>query len=145
MISSNFVSLFLILCSINIGTASEKHPVYIYLYDHTEDHFNHELSEERFLRVFPMIEQLQKDYPQYYPSFSVQLYGADSWTLSERNPETGVVDFIRKMRDKGVIELGYHGVHEPTYALRQNFELFGPFALFELLELSELFGPFELF
>ncbi len=102
----------------------DRKPVYIYLFTHTEDHINHELSEERFWRTLPLLESYRKKYPQYNPTCVFQFYGADAQSISDRHPaggtinvekRVGLVDFIRGFRDRGVIEIGYHGAHEPTY------------------------------
>lgn len=95
--------------------STEKAPIYIYVFAHTEDHINLDLSEERFRRLFPLIERYAIAYPQYGLSWSVQFYGADTQTLLERNPQNIILDFILSYRDKGFVEFGYHGAHEPTY------------------------------
>lgn len=94
---------------------TEKAPVYIYVFAHTEDHINLDLSEERFHRLFPLVEHYATAYPQYGLSWSVQFYGADTKTLLERNPQNIILDFILSLRDRGFVEFGYHGAHEPTY------------------------------
>ncbi|MBI3680907.1 MAG: hypothetical protein HY235_10980 [Acidobacteria bacterium] len=100
-----------------LGAESDKAPVYIYLFVHTEDHINLDLSEERFRRLLPLIESYAAAAPQYGLSCSLQFYGADTRTLLERNPRNGILDFILSYKDRkpGLVEFGYHGAHEPTY------------------------------
>jgi hypothetical protein len=97
-------------------------PQYFLLFTHTEDHINHELSEERFWRFYPAIEALAKTYPDAHVSWTVEFMGADSETIAQRSKDTdtqkgtGLLDFIRKYAtDSQVFQLGYHGAHEPTY------------------------------
>ncbi|MAF66921.1 MAG: hypothetical protein CMJ84_14855 [Planctomycetes bacterium] len=94
-----------------IAPTQRPKPVYIYLFSHTEDHINLDRSEERFERVLPMLEGLHASYPQYGPQACFQFYGADSETLS-----FGTIHDITTARDAGVLSLGYHGAHEPTYS-----------------------------
>ena len=91
-------------------------PLYLLLYTHTEDHINHELSEERFWRFFPHIDILARTYPDAHVSWTVEFMGADSETIAARNPQTGLLDFIRSYAaNSEVFQFGYHGAHEPTY------------------------------
>lgn len=105
----------------------EQKPVYIYLYTHTEDHINHALSEERFERILPMIENYRNTYPQYNLSLTIEPYGADSEVDLQRlagitcgvhkiiEPKKDIVNFLKGYKNRGVVEFGYHGAHEPTY------------------------------
>ncbi|MBI2568142.1 MAG: hypothetical protein HYV63_14020 [Candidatus Schekmanbacteria bacterium] len=115
------LSLFAVLVTVGwvIGLrgvrAAVDQPVYIYLYAHTEDHINHDLSEERYRRLLPVLEALATSHPEYHVSVSMQFPGADTEALLTRNAENGILDFILSYQANGLIEAGYHGAHEPTY------------------------------
>ena len=90
-------------------------PSYLFLFTHTEDHINHEMSEERYWRIGPMLEAVAAEYPDLDLTWTIEFMGADAETIAERNPETGLVDYLLSLRDKGLVEFGYHAQHEPTY------------------------------
>ena len=90
-------------------------PLYLLLFAHTEDPFNHARSEERYERIVPILERLDREHPEANLSWLVQLQGSDARTVWERNPSTGVADLLRRAADEGVVHFGYHGWHDPTY------------------------------
>jgi hypothetical protein len=98
-------------------------PSYLFLFTHTEDQFNHELSEERYWRVGQMIEDIAAAYPDLDITWTIEFQGSDAETVRERNPETGLVDYLLSLKDKGLVEFGYHAYHDPTYANRPQNDL----------------------
>jgi hypothetical protein len=103
--------------------AEGEQPVYIYLFTHTEDHINHELSEERYTRLAPEVARLANANPEAELVWTIEFQGADAQTVGERNGLTGIADMLRNMADQGWIDFGYHAHHEPTYFNRPQFEL----------------------
>jgi hypothetical protein len=98
-------------------------PSYLFLFTHTEDPFNHELSEERYWRVGAMVAAIATAYPELDMTWTIEFQGSDAATVYARNPETGVVDYLRSLRDRGLVEFGYHAHHDPTYENRPQNEL----------------------
>jgi hypothetical protein len=94
---------------------TEGQPVYVYLFTHTEDHINHTLSEERYLKIAPEISKIAKANSDAHLVWTVMFMGADAKTVSERNSSTGVVDLLKSYAAEGVVEFGYHAHHDPTY------------------------------
>lgn len=97
---------------------SGGYPTYLFLFTHTEDHINHALSEERYARIGPMLEELQKEYPEEDITWTVEFQGADAKTVSDRDGSTGVATYLRSLADQGLVEFGYHAHHDPTYLNR---------------------------
>ncbi len=102
---------------------SEPKPIYLYLFTHTEDHINHELSEERYIRYAPVIDELNTQYPEINLVWTIEFMGADAKTIYDRNDSTGVVDMLRSYADKNVIEFGYHAHHDPNYNNRPQLDI----------------------
>ena len=98
-------------------------PVYIYLFTHTEDHINHELSEARYTRLAPVVADLAASYPASELVWTIEFQGADAQTVAERDPVTGVATMLRDYAAQGYIDFGYHAHHEPTYFNRPQTEL----------------------
>lgn len=105
------------------GTYDGDAPVFVFLKAHTEDHFNHDVSEERFQRIVPMLEALDDVYPDAFAQWTVQFQGADAKTVSDRDPVTGVATLLRQAADDGLVEFGYHGQHDPTEEERPQKDL----------------------
>lgn len=101
------------------------YPTYFFLFTHTEDHINHALSEERYTRVGPMLEELQAKYPAEDITWTIEFQGADAKTVSDRDGQTGVATYLRSLADKGLVEFGYHAHHDPTYMNRPQKNLDG--------------------
>ena len=98
-------------------------PSYLFLFTHTEDQFNHELSEERYWRIGAMVEAIATAYPDLGITWTIEFQGADAETVSDRNSETGLLDYLFSLRDRGLVEFGYHTHHDPTYINRPQNDL----------------------
>ncbi|RMH76295.1 MAG: hypothetical protein D6683_10225 [Actinomyces sp.] len=98
-------------------------PSYIFLFTHTEDPFNHELSEERYWRVGDLVEEVAAAHPDVGLVWTIEFQGSDAETVTQRNPETGLVDRLLALRDEGLVQFGYHAYHDPTYLNRPQNEL----------------------
>lgn len=98
-------------------------PSYLFLFTHTEDQFNHELSEERYWRVGAMIEEVAAQYHDLDITWTIEFQGADAKTVFDRNSETGLVDYLLSLKDRGLVEFGYHAHHDPTYFNRPQRDL----------------------
>ena len=92
-----------------------QRPLYIFLFTHTEDPFNHELSEERYTRLVPEVEARAASHPDANLVWTIMFQGSDAQAVAERNPQTGVADLLRAAAQSGVVEFGYHAHHEATY------------------------------
>ncbi len=95
--------------------AEGQQPLYFFLFTHTEDPFNHDLSEERYLRLVPEVEARAASHPEAGLVWTIMFQGTDARAVAERNPQTGVLDLLRQAHEAGVVEFGYHGHHEATY------------------------------
>ena len=98
-------------------------PVYLFLFTHTEDHFNHELSEERYTTFAPLVADLAVANPEANLAWTIEFQGADAKTVLERDGETGIATMLKAYADDGVIEFGYHAHHDPNYNNRPQKEL----------------------
>ena len=65
-----------------------------------------------------MIEELSQTYPEADIVWTIEFQGSDAETVGERNSETGLVDHLRGLNDRGLVEFGYHAHHDPTYQNR---------------------------
>lgn len=97
---------------------AQEQPLYVYLFTHTEDPFNLDLSEERFIRFVPEVEARAASHPEAGLVWTIEFQGTDAYAVAERNPQTGVLDLLHRASDQGVVEFGYHGHHEATYLNR---------------------------
>ncbi|BAO43311.1 hypothetical protein [Thiolapillus brandeum] len=111
-----------------------KQPLYFFLFTHTEDPFNHELSEERYLRLIPEVEARAAAHPDAHLTWTIMFQGTDARAITERNPQTGVVDLLRDAADTGVVEFGYHAHHEATYLNRPQVDFTEDTSWTELVE-----------
>lgn len=118
-------------------------PVFIFLFTHTEDHINHELSEERYQRLAPVVERLASQNPDAHLVWTIEFMGADAKTVAERNPSTGVSTLLRDYAAQGIIEFGYHAQHEPTYLNRPQKSLTPNSSWEEMVEAIESFVTCE--
>ena len=100
------------------ASAQTRQPMYVFLYARVTDHINADLSEDRLRRLLPMIETYRNKYPAAHISAAVLFSGATAQALEERNPSTHIVDFVKDYVKRGVIDVGYDGTDEPTYATR---------------------------
>ena len=99
-------------------TTPRKEPLFVYLNAHITDHVNIEMSEDRLRRLLPEIEKYRKAHPEAHVSAVVFFSGASSDALAQRNSQTHLVDMVKDYIQRGVIEAGYDGGDEPTYATR---------------------------
>jgi len=67
---------------------SGEQPLYFFLFTHTEDPFNHELSEERYIRFVPEVEARAASHPEANLTWTIMFQGSDARTVAERNPQT---------------------------------------------------------
>lgn len=100
-----------------------SYPMYFYLFTHTEDHINHALSEERYMRIGPMLQSLQAKYPSEDITWTIEFQGADAETVAARNATTGVATYLKSLASEGLVEFGYHAHHDPTYLNRPQKSL----------------------
>ncbi|HEY5625593.1 MAG TPA: hypothetical protein VIT93_03790 [Dehalococcoidia bacterium] len=82
-------------------------PSYLFLFTHTEDQFNHDLSEERYWRLGSVMEEIAADYPDLGMTWTIEFQGADAETVLNRNSETGLADYLLSLKDRGLVEFGY--------------------------------------
>lgn len=99
-------------------TTEEEEPLYFFLFTHTEDPFNYELSEERYLRLVPEVMDRAASHPDADLAWTIMFQGTDARSVAERTPETGVADLLRSASEAGMVHFGYHAHHEATYANR---------------------------
>jgi hypothetical protein len=112
----NLIALALLGAS--IARPATEQPVLIYLHSRIADHVNIEMSEDRLRRVLPLLEKYRKQRPESGAVATVLFSGAFSEALVARNSKTGIKDFVQDFARRGIIELGYDGTDEPTYARR---------------------------
>lgn len=98
-------------------TGGDAQPLYFFLFTHTEDPFNHELSEERYLRLVPEVEARAATYPEANLVWTIMFQGTDARSVAERN-HLGTADTLRAANHSGVVRFGYHAHHEATYQNR---------------------------
>lgn len=98
-------------------------PLYLYAFTHTEDHINHALSEARYWQIGQMVEELTAEFPGLPFSWMIEFQGADAKTVTDRNDETGLVDYLLSLNEQGFVEFGYHAHHDPNYNNRPQKEL----------------------
>lgn len=101
----------------------EGYPTYLFLFTHTEDHINHDLSEARYTRIGSLLEELQQAYPEEDITWTIEFQGADAKTVSDRDGVTGVATYLRSLANQGLVEFGYHAHHDPTYLNRPQKQL----------------------
>ena len=97
-------------------------PIYIYMFAHTEDHINHELSEERYRRLLPEVDRIDQTWPEAHAVWNIMFQGADAQTVGERNTD-GVADDLRAAGAAGLVSFGYHAQHDPTSSVRPQKDL----------------------
>jgi hypothetical protein len=98
--------------------AQEKQPVYIYLFSRYSDFVNIEMTEARIRDTVSLVEKFRREHPESQASATVLFSGALSQALAERNAKTRIKDYLLDAAHRGVIEIGYDGTDEPTYAFR---------------------------
>ena len=113
------------LCLPIFCQTSPKEPLYVLLYARITDHVNADITEDRLRRLLPLIESYRNKYPTAHMSAAILFSGASSRALAERNSQTHIVDFVKQYIQKGVVEVGYDGTDEPTYATRPTVDFSG--------------------
>ena len=93
-------------------------PVYVYLYSRFTDHVNLGLEETRLHQLLPMLEKCRQQHPESHVSATILFSGAMSRALAEKNASDGIVDYVKGFANRGVIQIGYDGMDEPTYQKR---------------------------
>lgn len=93
-------------------------PVYVYLYARFTDHVNLELEEARLHQLLPLLEKYRKEHPEAHVCATILFSGAMSRALAERNASSGTVNYVKDFVRRGVVQVGYDGVDEPTYQKR---------------------------
>ncbi len=101
-----------------VARSEGEQPLYFYLFTHTEDQFNHDLSEERYTRLVPIVEELAASHPDAHLTWTIMFQGSDAQSVAERNSQTGVADLLRAANTAGVVSFGFHGHHDATYLNR---------------------------
>lgn len=109
--------------SLETSAPASPQPVYLFLFTHTEDPFNHALSEERYARLAPEVAALREEFPDAQLTWTIEFQGSDAKTVVDRDAETGVATMLRGYAVEGVVEFGYHAHHDPTYQARPQLSL----------------------
>ena len=122
-ISLACIALVFFLKPVAAAPAEVDQPLYVYLTADFSDQVNLDMTEERLRRVLPMVERYRKAHPDADITATVLFSGAVSEALLERNKQTHILDFVQDFIHRGVIEAGYDGSAEPTYAKRPLVEL----------------------
>ena len=93
-----------------------KQPIFFYLFSRYSDFYNLENTESRIHDTLSAVEKLHQKYPAVHASATLLFSGALSQALAERKPDLKnlLVDAARR----GIVDLGYDGTDEPTYAFR---------------------------
>jgi hypothetical protein len=98
-------------------------PFYLFLFTHTEDPFNHELSEQRYTEFLPFVTKLGKANPDAHLAWTLELMGSDAKTIWDRDATSGIARLLQEEASEGVLRFGYHAHHEPTYSNRPQNEI----------------------
>src|SRR5215472_4866033 len=95
-----------------------QQPVYIVLYSRFYDHSHQHTTDERLQRLLPLLDKLQKEYPQSGISALFQFSGTVSQVVAEENSGLHLVDRLKIYADRKLVEIGYTGEDEPSYLYR---------------------------
>ena len=95
-----------------------RQPVYVLLFGSFRDHFNLNFAEESLQRSLAVVQHYRNALPQYRASVLLQFSGTVSEELANRNGANHLVDRIRNDARRGIIEVGYDGLEEPTFVMR---------------------------
>ena len=110
--------LFVAVTGLMLAAEPPTQPVYILLYSRFYDHSHQHTTDERLQRLLPLLDQLQKKYPQSGISALFQFSGTVSEVMSEENPALHLVDQVKDASRRGLIDIGYTGEEEPSYLYR---------------------------
>ena len=110
--------LALLLRVASADSSPKEQPLYICLTADISDHVNLDMTEMRLRRILPMLERYRDAHPNENIRATVLFSGAVAEALVERNGQTHILDFVKDFIHRGVIEVGYDGSAEPTYAKR---------------------------
>lgn len=97
-------------------------PLLIYNYRHTEDPFNLEVATEMQDAMVVLMKNLQMQYPQLHPVWTLQFQGSDANALGESTIPIIMqsVAGLQQGAEDGFLRFGYHGQHDPTYVNRPH-------------------------
>jgi hypothetical protein len=115
--------LVLLLQVASADSSPKEQPLYISLTADISDHINLDMTEMRLRRILPMLERYRDSHPNENIRATVLFSGAVAEALVERNGQTHILDFVKDFIHRGVIEVGYDGSAEPTYAKRPLVDL----------------------
>jgi hypothetical protein len=115
--------LLLALSGLILAAPPASQPVYIVLYSRFYDHTHQHTTDERLQRLLPLLERLQKQYPQSGISALFQFSGTVSEVLDEENSGLHMVDRIKGASRRGLVDVGYTGDEEPSYLYRPKANL----------------------
>ncbi len=113
--ASSFQDFFL-----RVAETPVQRPIYAYMYSPYADPFNDGLSPERYDVLLPMLADLASELPELRPSVTVMFMGPDV-----TDPGQGRADAISNLSaatGTGLVEVGYHSFHEPTYATNPMYD-----------------------
>jgi len=110
-------------CGLLAAAPPASEPVYVVLYSRFYDHSHQHSTDERIQRLLPMLDRWQKKYPQAGVSALLQFSGTVSEVLEEENPALHLVDQLKDLSSKGLVDLGYTGEDEPSYLYRPKPDL----------------------
>jgi len=98
--------------------AGPPQPVYILLYTRFYDHSQPHTTDERLQRLMPILDKLNKQYPQAGVSALLQFSGTVSQEMDERNGGLHLADQVKDHSRRGLVDIGYTGEDEPSYLYR---------------------------
>lgn len=108
----------LLLQAASADSSKSGQPLYIFLMADISDHINLDMTETRLRHILPMVERYRNAHPDENITATVLFSGAVSEALAERNSQTHILDYVKDFIHRGIIEVGYDGSAEPTYAKR---------------------------
>ena len=100
------------------GPPATPQPVFIVLYTRFYDHSQPHTTDERLQRLLPMLDRLRKQHPQSGISALLQFSGTVSQTMDERNAGLHLLDQLKELSRRGLVDIGYTGEDEPSYLYR---------------------------
>jgi hypothetical protein len=102
-----------------------KAPIYVLLQTTVDDVINTPASMDRLPRALKVMEGLQDRAAAYHPVCLVQFNGVAANRLGGENDSTHVVDTVKDYARRGLVEIGYDGIEEPTILARPQPNLRG--------------------